>query len=142
MHTYRRKVQYYETDKMGVVHHSNYIRWMEEGRTAFLEDIGLPYQVMEEAGILSPVTGVAVEYKRPLTYGEEAVVETWISAYNGVRLEVKYRILNARSGELAAEAESKHCFMKDGRVCALKRTAPTFHEKLEAACRRDAEERQ
>lgn len=38
---------------MGVVHHSNYIRWMEEGRTAFLEDIGLPYQVMEEAGILS-----------------------------------------------------------------------------------------
>ena len=62
----------YETDKMGVVHHSNYIRWMEEGRTAFLEDIGLPYQVMEEAGILSPVTGVAVEYKRPSLTSSQA----------------------------------------------------------------------
>ena len=44
---YVRKVQYYETDRMGIVHHSNYIRWMEEARTDVLEQIGLPYDKIE-----------------------------------------------------------------------------------------------
>lgn len=50
---YVRKVQYYETDRMGIVHHSNYIRWMEEARTDVLEQIGLPYDKIERAGILT-----------------------------------------------------------------------------------------
>ena len=44
---YGRKIQYYETDRMGIVHHSNYIRWMEEARTDVLEQIGLPYDKIE-----------------------------------------------------------------------------------------------
>ena len=49
------KVQYYETDQMGVVHHSNYIRWFEEARAEWMEAVGLPYAQLEAEGIASPV---------------------------------------------------------------------------------------
>ena len=54
IHSYQHKVQYYETDQMGMVHHSNYIRWFEEARVDYLEQIGLPYHMIEAGGILSP----------------------------------------------------------------------------------------
>ena len=55
---YQHKVQYYETDQMGIVHHSNYIRWFEEARTDYMERLGIGYEKMEEQGILSPVLSV------------------------------------------------------------------------------------
>ena len=55
MEVYRHKVQYYETDKMGITHHSNYIRWMEEARIWFLSEIGFSYAKLEEMGMVSPV---------------------------------------------------------------------------------------
>ena len=56
---YRHRVQYYETDQMKVVHHSNYIRWFEEARTDFLEKSGFSYAWMEEQGIIIPVLSVS-----------------------------------------------------------------------------------
>ena len=52
MEIYRHKVQYYETDKMGITHHSNYIRWMEEARIDFLAQIGWNYERLEVMGIV------------------------------------------------------------------------------------------
>ena len=59
---YRHIVQYYETDKMGITHHSNYIRWMEEARIDFLSKIGWNYAKLEEEGIISPVVAVDCIY--------------------------------------------------------------------------------
>ena len=56
---HRRRVLYYETDKMGIVHHSNYIRYMEEGRLEYMRQAGLVYKDLESRGILMPVTGVS-----------------------------------------------------------------------------------
>ncbi len=61
---YKHKAQYYATDTMKIVHHSNYIRWMEEARVDMLEQMGLGYDVMEQAGVLSPVVSVECEYKK------------------------------------------------------------------------------
>ena len=61
-------VQYYETDQMGVTHHSNYIRWFEEARTKLFEEIGLGYKGMEEMGIISPVVGLTAKYKTMAKY--------------------------------------------------------------------------
>ena len=58
MEKYVHKVNYYETDKMGITHHSNYIRWMEEARIAFFDAIGFSYKKLEEQGIVSPVLGI------------------------------------------------------------------------------------
>ena len=64
MFTYSRKAHYHETDQMGVVHHANYPKWMEEARVAFLDEKGVSYRIMEEAGVFSPVVSLSVEYKR------------------------------------------------------------------------------
>ena len=67
---YRHKVQYYETDTMKIVHHSNYVRWMEEARVDMLEQMGIGYDVMERSGILSPVLSVSCEYKSMTRFPE------------------------------------------------------------------------
>ena len=67
---YQRPVQYYETDRMQIVHHSNYIRWMEEIRVAFMAQKGVPYDQMEHNGILMPVLGVTCSYHIPFQFGE------------------------------------------------------------------------
>lgn len=131
MFQYRRKVQYHETDKMGITHHSNYIKWMEEARIAFLESIDLPFQLVEEQGIASPVVGVSVDYKNPTTFGDEVMVEVFITKYTGVKLEVGYTMKNAENGTLVAEASSKHAFLKEGRIVSLKRVAPDMHSIME-----------
>lgn len=131
-YTYLRKVNYHETDKMGVTHHANYIKWMEEARIAFLEAIGLPFQSIEDLGIVSPVTGVAIDYKNPTTFGDDIAVEVWVSQYSGVKLEVSYTMKNAATGAVAAVGSSRHCFMKGGKIVSLKRENPAMHSKLAA----------
>ena len=54
MKPYTKTAKYYETDQMGVIHHSNYIRWMEEARVDMLNQIGYPYRRFEEMGYISP----------------------------------------------------------------------------------------
>ena len=71
MSIYTHKVNYYETDKMGITHHSNYIRVMEEARMNYLSEIGYPMTRLEEEGIASPVVSVTCEYMHPSTYSDE-----------------------------------------------------------------------
>ena len=74
MKEYIHKVNYYETDKMGITHHSNYIRWMEEARIFFLENIGFGYDKLEKDGIISPVIGINCEYKETTTFNDEVLI--------------------------------------------------------------------
>ena len=62
MYIFERKINYYETDKMGVVHHSNYIRFFEEARCSFLEASGLPYDMLEEKGITGSMSRPGCPY--------------------------------------------------------------------------------
>ena len=71
MHIFERKINYYETDKMGIVHHSNYIRFFEEARCELVEKNDLPYNLMESKGIMSPVLGVSCIYKQHITFGRK-----------------------------------------------------------------------
>ncbi len=124
MFYYRRKAHYHETDQMGVVHHSNYVKWMEEARIEFLDSIGASYRTIEENGIVSPVVSISLEYKHPVYFDEEVRIGVSILKYNGIRLEVGYEIRNAADDTLCASASSQHCFTKDGRLVSLKREMP------------------
>lgn len=137
MYQYYRTVQYHETDKMGITHHANYIKWMEEARISFLESIGLPFRQIEEEGIVSPVAGLSIEYKSPCTFGDEIVIEATIAGYTGVRLEVRYVMKNHSTDAVVATAASRHCFMKEGRICSLKKENIPFHETLGRATETD-----
>ena len=130
MHLYNHKVQYYETDKMGIVHHSNYIRWMEESRISFLESIGLDYSTLEKRGVISPVIGVNVRYKKPTYFGEEISIEVSIKEYTGVKLIFNYTMSN-KDNQVVLTGESEHCFVSDkGHIIIPKTAFPDLDEIL------------
>ena len=110
MHIFERKINYYETDKMGIVHHSNYIRFFEEARCDLLDVYGLPYDLMEERGIMSPVLGVSCKYKQHVTYGDTIEIKAWFKEFGGVRFTLGYEIYNKETGALCVSGESNHCF--------------------------------
>ena len=129
---YVHKVQYYETDQMGVVHHSNYIRWFEEARTDILEQAGLPYAKMEEMGVISPVLGVDCEYKSMVRYGQSVQIYVHAESYDGIRMTLAYSIKD-ENGQETTWGHSKHCFIdKDGKLLSLKRKKPEVHAVFEA----------
>ena len=59
-YTYYRKAQYHETDQMGIIHHSNYVKWMEEARIGYMSRMGFSYKKVEELGVISPVVEISV----------------------------------------------------------------------------------
>ena len=95
MDAYKHVVQYYETDKMGVTHHSNYIRWMEEARIDFLSRIGWDYARLERDGIISPVTEVTCRYRKSTTFADEIFITVSVKEYRGLRLVLAYEMKNA-----------------------------------------------
>ena len=130
--TFERKINYYETDRMGIVHHSNYIRYMEEARCAWLENMGIPFTLLEENGITIPVLGVNVTYKHHVTFGETIIIKIFIKEYNSVRMTVGYEITNKENGQVVLNGETKHCFTnKELRPISLKKYNPDFNNKFE-----------
>lgn len=128
MDAYTHKVQYYETDQMGIVHHSNYIRWFEEARTDYMEQLGMGYAEMEKAGIVSPVLGVDATYLRMARFGDTVSIKTKIISYNGIKLSVEYEIYNKETGLIDCKGTTHHCFLnKMGRPISLKKDLIEFH---------------
>ncbi len=128
------EVRYAETDQMGIVYHANYLVWMEVGRTQLITDLGFNYAELEKEGVLSPVLDIQISYKKPLRYGQKAIVKTWIEEYNGFRSTYGYEIYNDE-GELAVTAISKHvCVKKESfRPISFKKHHPEWHEAYEKA---------
>ena len=88
-------VRYYETDQMGIVHHSNYIRWMEEGRSDYMRQRGVNYAEVEKHGHALAVTDVHVRYYAPAHYGERVTVRTWVESLRSRALTFGYEVVNA-----------------------------------------------
>ena len=131
MNQYFHKVQYYETDMMGVTHHANYIRWMEEARIDFMDQLGFPYAQMEAKGVLSPVKSLSCDYKHPCTFGDEIRVSLSVKAFNGVVMTISYEMVNQKD-EVVMTGTSDHMFLhRDGSFVRLRREMPDFCEAIE-----------
>ncbi|MBU8688833.1 acyl-CoA thioesterase [Priestia megaterium] len=128
------EVRYAETDQMGVVYHANYLVWMEIGRTQFISDLGFSYAQMERDGVLSPVIDIQASYKKPLHYGETAVVHTWVESYDGLRVVYGYEIFNSNE-ELTLTGTSSHvCVKKENfKPISIRRNYPEWHKAYEDA---------
>lgn len=130
MEAYHHRVQYYETDKMGITHHSNYIRWMEEARVDFLSRIGWDYERLEASGIFSPVMAVDCKYRRSTTFADDVYISVTVEELRGVRLRLRYDMKNA-DGVTLCEAHSEHCFLDaKGRVVRIKKDCPELYAVL------------
>ena len=126
---YMHSVKYYETDKMGITHHSNYIRWMEEARVDYLRQVGLPFEKLEEMGIASPVLSVECRFKAPTTFPDEVQITVSVEEFNGIRLRFQYEM--RKGDQLVAVGHSEHCFVDgSGQLLRLQRNYPALYERL------------
>ena len=134
MKEYFHRVVYYETDQMGIVHHSNYIRWFEEARDEFVRDHGIDYRKIEENGILMPVTDLKCEYKSAAKYWDLAAITVRVLSYNGVRLRYGYEVRDAETGALVVTGETGHCFIdaETRKPLVLKKFMPEYAGILKA----------
>ena len=128
---YQHFVQYYETDKMGITHHSNYIRFMEEARLDFFKKLGFDYLDFEKMGVISPVIGLNnIKYKKPSTVGDIIDIEVSVKSFNSIILTVHYQM--KIKDFLIFEGDSDHCFLsKEGKMLPLgENTFPELYHKL------------
>ena len=95
-------VRYYETDQMGIVHHSNYIRYFECGRSDMMAKYGLPIEKIEEEGVMLPVVSVECRYKRSAVMGDILRIVSRIDRVPLAKLVVKSEVYNGK-GELLVE---------------------------------------
>lgn len=110
-HQSRIRVRYAETDQMGVVHHANYLVWMEIGRVELVRARGCNYKDLENEGLFLSVVGVNCRYLYPAKYDQEIVVETSIVAATPRVVEFGYRMRAVEDDKLLAEASTKHIWL-------------------------------
>lgn len=130
--SYERQVNYYETDQMAIVHHSNYIKWLEEARLLLLSELGLPYDEMERSGILIPVLSASCEYKMAFRFGDTFRIEIYPMSFNGIKFKLGYKIYNKSVNEVYAIGETEHCFVdRNMRPVRLKKNYPHIFNPLQ-----------
>ena len=132
MKPYMLKARYYETDQMGIIHHSNYIRWMEEARIDMLNQLGYPYRRFEEMGYISPVLHAECEYKKSVKFDDEVKIVVSIQDFGKVKFTLRYDIYNmSEGGCLSACGTTRHCFLnKDGRPVMMNKEMKEFSETM------------
>jgi acyl-CoA thioester hydrolase len=112
------RVRYAETDRMGLLHHANYLVYFEQGRTELLRSQGLAYKDLEDQGYLLVLTRVQVRYRSPARYDDVLTLRTTVVRTTLVKIEHRYDVL--RDGLVLAEGETTlGCVDRDGKVQQL-----------------------
>lgn len=110
----RLRVRYAETDKMGVVYHSNFVIWFEVGRVELLRQLGFEYSRMEQQDNCHiPVVDLRVRYKAPAQYDDEIVVRTVLKNTRSSLLHFSYEVLRESDRTLLATGETMHIIVDD-----------------------------
>ena len=130
MEPYRHKVKYYECDPMGVVHHSNYVRFMEEARVEMMDKLGFGYERMEAEGVISPVLSLTCKFLRPAHFQEVVEISVRLSSSTAMKVSFAYEM--RVEGNVVMTAESTHCFLENGRPVSLEKRFPDFFAALSA----------
>ncbi|MCS7262401.1 MAG: acyl-CoA thioesterase [Aquificaceae bacterium] len=117
MFLYRRRVQFYETDAQGIVHHSNYFRYLEEARGELLRHLGHPYSLLRERGLEVVLLSAECEFLKPLAYDCEFEVLLELSHIDRYRFCFDYQLVS--EGLLRARGRTKHCVVKEGKIVSI-----------------------
>lgn len=121
------RVRYAETDRMGLLHHANYLVYFEQGRTELLRQMGYSYRDVEDQGYYLVLTKIQVRYKSPARYDDLLTLRTTVVRTTSVKIEHRYELL--RDGlELSAGESTLACVDREGRPQAL----PPFLQSSES----------
>lgn len=121
MFAYKRRVTFYETDGMQVVHHANYLRFMEEARVEYFRAGGLELNDLMEEGIVFPIVEVSVKYHKPARYDDILVVKAYLRRLDRARFDFEYEIINEKTGDLLITGHTVNTYTdrKTGRIVRL-----------------------
>ncbi|MCI6740179.1 MAG: acyl-CoA thioesterase [Bacteroidales bacterium] len=130
------KVRYAETDRMGIVHHKNYLVWYEEARTLFSDQVGVPYSEIEKKGVMSPLLECGSRYLSSCTYEDELLVECRLVKCTPVQFEYRYRVFKKGEAKPLNTGFTRHAWVdaQTFRPVRLDRRLPQVYEKLLASC--------
>lgn len=109
---------------MGVVWHGCYVKYLEDGRESFGDKYGLHYLDVYNAGLLTPIVKMNIDYKHPLYYGDKAIIETRYIDCEAAKILFEYSIFRVSNNELVATAETTQVFLDNKRELIL--TTPDF----------------
>jgi len=107
------RVIFADTDGMGIVYHTNYIKWFEIGRNEYLRQIGFPYSVLEKDKFWLPLASVECTYRLPAYYDDVLEISAWISELKAATVVINYEIRRKSTGELLATGHTKHAITDD-----------------------------
>lgn len=128
---YRRKMNYYETDQMGIIHHSNYIRLFEEARLDMMDKEGISYKSIEEMGIIIPVMSAECHYLIPLYYNDSIEIHSQVTKFDGIKMELSYEIYKEGGGKACTKGHTGHCFLdKSMKPFRMKKLYPVLYNKF------------
>ena len=131
MEPYKHQVKYYECDRMGVTHHSNYIRFMEEARIDWMDRLGYGFERMEAEGVVSPVVAISCNFKHTTTFKD--IIEIELSVEDISTLKICFAYTMKVAGKVVCTATSTHCFLEAGRPVVLKDRFPELYDAIVAS---------
>ncbi len=126
------KVNFYDTDAMAVVHHSNYIRWFEIGRVEFLRAAGITLTEMMDDGYVFPITEVSAKYINSAYFDDELIIETTPVALTKAKMAFSYRVLRKSDDTLLVTGFTQNVFTskETGKITRL---PAKYYERLQKA---------
>ncbi len=113
------KVRNYHIDSYGHVNSANYLNFLEDARTAFLEEMGFRIEELLQQGIVIFLADIAVQFKKPAVNGDELVIYGWHDQLKRVKLSWKQEIVNRQTGELIATAKTSAAFLRNGKLIPI-----------------------
>ena len=113
------RVKFFDTDIMGVVHHSNYIRWFETGRVEFLRALGIDLNEMMSDGILFPIVDIGAKFHAPAKFDDELEISTTAEALTRAKMKFSYAIRRRGDEKILVEGTTTNVFTSGGKICRL-----------------------
>ena len=125
------RVRYKETDRMGIVHHSNYYVYFEIGRTEFMRSMGFPYREMEEKGYMMPIVETHCHYKMPAQDDDQLIISTKMTKFKGARVVLEYEIIKKDDGTLLAYGSTVQAITDSNlKPINIKKKCPIIYENF------------
>ena len=124
------RVRFAETDQMGIVHHTNYIVWFEEARSAWMRVQGSSYTSFEADGISLAVSEVRAQFRAPARYDRLVTVRAWVESVRSRQMAFAYEVLDTETGQLLVAGQTIHiCIDREGRATRIPKKWQEFLSK-------------
>lgn len=126
------KVRYVETDRMGIVHHSNYYAWFEVGRGDFITKSGITYSDMEKQGIMMPLVETYCKYYEGAKYEDDIIIQTSVGEMSPVKVVFNYNAIRESDRKLLAKGKTTHAFVNNEfKIINLKKLHSELWERIQ-----------